>query len=183
MAELIVVLLVVAILAVLALPTLTASRRQTLFSEMQRQIVASLNEAIHEAMSQQTPITFRYDDSAKRMLIYGGGFGALGDSKNKIKDLSENGLNASEIIYGQPSGAPPSLPDTSNMTQLSQGVVDLTFQSDGSVIDNFNNPKNNALFFFNSKNSQTTAFAITILGTGGRVKIWRYNKNIKLYVE
>ncbi len=118
-------------------------------------------------------------------MIYGGGFGALGDSKNKITDLSATGLDASEIIYGKPGGAPTSaLSDASNMTALSgRGELDITFQSDGSVLDAADNPVNNALFFYNSKNSRLTAFAISVLGADGRVKLWRYNKNIKVYVN
>ena len=184
LAEIIVFLLVISIVVVLALPQITASRRQTRFSAMQRQIVAFLNEARQNAMSQNIPITFRYDDIAKRIVIFGGNFGALGDTKNKTTDLSGANLTASEIVYGRPGSAPESaLPDTSDITPLVVGAVNITFQSDGSVFDAAGNQANNALFFYNSKNSQTTAFAISILGAGGRVKLWRYSKNIKLYVE
>jgi prepilin-type N-terminal cleavage/methylation domain-containing protein len=184
MPELLVVLLVISILVVLALPQLTASRRLFRFSGMQRQIVATLTEARQEAISQRRAITFRYDNSKKRTVIYGGSFGALGDSKNKIVEMADNGLTTAEIVYGRPSGASTAaLADTSNMTALSSKMVDIVFQADGSVVDANDLPQNNALFFNNSKSPQDTAFAVSILGAGGRVKLWRYSKNLKTYVE
>lgn len=182
--ELIVVLLVIAILVVLALPQLTASRRLFRFAGLQRQVAASLVEARQEAMSQRIPITFRYDNTRKRTVIYGGRFGAAGDAKNKLIEMSGSGLDQADIIYGRPAGAPNSaLSDTSNQTAAANGMVDILFQPDGSVIDAFNNPANNALFFYNNKYPQDTAFAVSVLGAGGRVKVWRYSKAIQSYIE
>ena len=184
MPELIVVLLVISILVVLALPQLAASRRLFRFSGMQRQIVASLTEARQEAMSQHRAIAFRYDDANKKTIIYGGSFGALGDGKNKTIDMSGGGLDPKEIVYGRPSGASKTaLADTANMTALSSKVVDINFQSDGSVTDANDLPVNSALFFYNSKNPNETAFAVSVLGAGGRVKVWRYSKTVKTYIE
>lgn len=184
MPELIVVLLVISILVVLSLPQLSASRRLFRFSGMQRQIVASLNEARQDAMSQHAAITFRYDDTNKKTVIYGGIFGALGDSRNKTVEMSGSGLDKTEIVYGRPGGASKSaLTDTTNMTALSSETVSIIFQSDGSVLDANNLPLNTALFFYNSKSAQDAAFAVSVLGAGGRVKLWRYSKNIKTYIE
>lgn len=182
--ELLVVLLVISILVVLALPQLSASRRLFRFAGMQRQVVASLNQARQEAMSQRAAITFRYDDANKRTVIYGGSFGAFGDSKNKTVEMSGSGLDAADIVYGRPAGAPASaLTDTSGMTALAAKAVNVTFQADGSVIDTNGVPVNNALFFYNGKSAQDAAFAVSVLGAGGRVKLWRYSKNIKAYIE
>lgn len=184
MPEMIVVLLVISILVVLALPQLAASRRAFRFAGMQRQIVASLNEARQQALSQRAPVTFRYDDSAKRTVVYGGSYGAFGDSKNNVIQMSGSGLDPTEIVYGRPSGAPTSaLADTSNMTALNGKMVDVVFQADGSVLDAANIPVNNALFFYNKNSAQEAAFAVSILGAGGRIKLWRYSKNIKTYIE
>ncbi len=81
--ELLIVLLIISILVVLALPQITASRRLLRFSGIQRQLGTSLNEARQNAMSQRKAVTFRYDDANKRIIIYGGSFGALGDAKNQ----------------------------------------------------------------------------------------------------
>ena len=151
---------------------------------MQRQVASSLVDARQKAMSQRTPITFRYNNFNKQIIYYGGSFGVFNDSKNRVIELSGAGVASSEIVYGRPSGAPASaLSDSSNMTPLTSGVVDITFQSDGSVIDSGNNPTNNALFFYNQKYARESAFAISILGAGGRVKVWRYNRYITEYVE
>ena len=182
--EIVVVLLVIAILVVLALPQIISSRRLLRFTGIQRQVASTLVDARQEAMSQRTPITFRYNNNTKQTISYGGSFGAIGDAKNKVVELSGAGVDATEIIYGRPSGVTASaLADTSNLTALSGNVVDITFQSDGSVIDVGNNPTNNALFFYNNKYARDSAFAISILGAGGRVKVWHYNQAMDVYVE
>lgn len=184
MIELIVVMIVLAIIVVLALPQIMSSRRLFRFSGFQRQVVTSLREARQEAMSQRAAITFRYDDTNKKIIVYGGSFGTLGNSKNKSWLLATDGLLAGEIIYGRPSGAPTaSLSDTSNLTALSSNAVELVFQPDGSVIDASNNPQNTALFFYNSRHASQTAFAVSVLGAGGRAKLWRYNQTANAYVE
>lgn len=182
--ELMVVLIIIAILVVLALPQLTASRRLFRFAGMQRQIAASLNEARQDAMAQRAPVTFRYDDAGKRIVIYGGAFGAAGASTNKAIDLAGSGLDAADIAYGRPGEAPnTALSDTSKLTVLGSQMVNVTFRSDGSVVDANGNPVNNALYFYNLKNPLESAFAVSVLGAGGRVKVWRYSKNVKTYIE
>jgi Tfp pilus assembly protein FimT len=184
LAELLIVLLVISIIVVLALPQIMASRRLFRFSGMQRQLVASLRDTRQEAMSQRTPITFRYDDINKRIVLYGGGFGALGAVRNRVLVLATDGLAPSEVIYGRPANAPvAALGDGSNVTAPAAGGVEIQFQPDGSVIDASNNPQNKALFFYNSKNPGETAFAVSVLGAGGRVKIWRYSPGVNSYVE
>lgn len=182
--ELIVVLLVASILLVLALPQIISSRRLFRFTGLQRQFATSLREARQEAMSQRKPVTFRYDNANKRIVIYGGNFGAYGDSKNVINDLSGSGVEAGDIKYGRPAGIPTAaLSDTTNLTALSGNVVDIVFQVDGSVLDGSNNPLNNAMFFYHEKYRLDTAFAVSVLGAGGRIKVWRYSQNVNAYVE
>lgn len=182
--EITVVVLVLAILTVLALPQIMSSKRLFRFSGLQRQVTASLRDARQAAMSQRTPITVRYDDTAKRLITYGGGFGIKNDAKNLIYEMSGSGLEASEIRYGRPLGvSPTALSDSSNLTDLVDDAVEITFQPDGSVVDAGRNPVNKALFFYNSKHSQETAFAVSVLGAGGRVKVWRYSSGARVYVE
>ncbi len=182
--ELVIVLLILAILVVLALPHVISSRRLFRFTGMERQIVSALTDARQEAMSQRTPVTFRYDDSNKQIKIYGGSFGALGDARNRVAELTDSGLEKSDLVYGRPGGAPNSaLSDGSNMTSLTAKMVDITFQPDGSVIDAANNPSTTALFLYHKKYPNDMAFAVSVLGAGGRVKLWRYSKGAKIYVE
>ena len=182
--ELIVVLLVLAIIVVLALPQILSSRRLFRFSGLQRQVATSLREARQEAMSQRKPITFRYDNANKTVAVYGGNFGALGDAKNKIMQLAGSGIESVDVKYGRPTGVPTSaLSDTTNLTNLSSNAVEITFQLDGSVIDASNNPQNQALFFYHDKYRLETAFAVSVLGAGGRIKVWRYSQGVNAYVE
>lgn len=182
--ELVIVFFIIAILVVLALPQLISSRRLLRFSGMQRQVVSSLREARQEAMSQRAPVTFRYDDADKKIVIYGGSLGALGNAKNRFVTVAGEGLQPSEVVYGRPAGAPSSaLADSANMTSLSTNAVEITFQADGSVVDASDIPINKALFFYNSKNPAGTAFAVSVLGAGGRVKVWRYSQGVNAYVE
>lgn len=182
--ELIIVLLVVSILLVLALPQIISSRRLFRFSGIQRQIASTLRDARQEAMSQRKPITTRYDDVNKRLITYGGKYGVVGGADNQIVLLSGSGVEASEVKYGRPTGASTSaLGDSTNLTTLSSNAVEVTFQPDGSVLNAAGNPENRALFFYHTKYPTDTAFAVSVLGAGGRVKVWRYSKGVNVYVE
>ena len=184
MPELVIVLLIISILVVLTLPQILSSRRVLRFTGVQRLIASTLSEARQHAMSQRTPVTFRYDDTNKRIIVHGGDFGAFGDARNRVEELTGSGLEFDELFYGRPGGAPTSaLADTTNLTALTSGEAVITFQADGSVIDAGNNPQNNALFFYDNNSPDEMAFAVSVLGAGGRVKIWRYNSSSNLYVE
>ena len=182
--ELVIVLLIVAIVVVLALPQIMTSRRLIRFSGVQRQVASALREARQEAMSQRAAITFQYDNANKRTVIWGGSFGNFGNAKNRIATVVGDGLQPDDIVYGRPTGASTAaLGDGTNITSLTSNKVDVTFQTDGSVIDASNNPQNQALFFYGAQNPAETAFAISVLGAGGRTKIWRYNSGANIYVE
>lgn len=182
--ELMIVLLVLAILAALALPQIISSQRMFRYSGMQRQLVASLRDARQAAMSERTPITFRYDSRNQQAIIYGGSFGALNNQKNVVVEMSGVGLDAADIRYGRPGRVPnQSLGDGTKMTNLTRQAVEITFQADGSVVDAANNPSDTAMFFYHRKYPTDTAFAVSILGAGGRVKLWRYNNSTRKYVE
>jgi prepilin-type N-terminal cleavage/methylation domain-containing protein len=112
--------------------------------------------------------------------------------------LTQGGLVASQIVYGIPAGSPPlpvgapvipvtALDDSILMTPLTPagagGKLNITFQTDGSVIDATGIPLNRAMFLFNSSSAQATASAISVGGASGRVKVWRYNASVNKYVE
>ncbi len=182
--ELIIVLLVAAIILVLALPHIISSRRLFRFAGLQRQVAASLRDARQEAMSQRSPITFRYQHDKRQLIIYGGSFGAVGTQRNIVHEMSDSGLVQNDLKYGRPGGVTlAALSDGTDLTALSNNTVEIIFQPDGSVIDASNNPNNTALFFYHDLHRKDTAFAISVLGAGGRVKIWRYSTGVNLYVE
>ena len=182
--ELVIVLLVAAILLVLALPQIISSTRLFRFAGMQRQVAASLRDARQAAMAQRTPVTFRYQHDKKQIIIYGGSFGAVGSGKNIAYEMFDARLAKNDIKYGRPGGVTKTaLGDGTDLTALRNNAVEITFQPDGSVVDASNNPQNNALFFYHNQHRKETAFAISVLGAGGRVKIWRYSAGVKSYVE
>ncbi len=182
--ELIIVLLIISILIVIALPQIITSRRLVRFSSLQRQVTTTLREARQEAVSQRLSITVRYDDTNKRMLVYGGRFGGIGTPQNLLVNFADEGLIIDEVMYGKPGGASgAALGDGSNIETLVGGKAEIVFQADGTVVDASNNPQNKALFFFDSKSPSGVAFAVSVLGAGGRVKIWRYSSGTNSYVE
>ena len=182
--ELLIVVLIVSIIAVLALPQIMSSRRLFRFAGVQKQVVNTLREARQHALSQRKPITFRYENAAKRIILFGGTFGVAGDAKNQIIELTGNGVTLDELTYGRPTGvSTAALGDATNLTTLTANVVDVAFQTDGSVVDGSNNPINKALFFYDTNTPNDTAFAVSILGAGGRAKLWRYSSNVDVYVE
>ncbi len=183
-AELLIVVLVIAIIAVLALPQVMTSRKLFRFSATQRQVVTGFREARQEAMSQRTPVTIRYDNVNKSLIFYGGNFGVLGDAKNRVSPLTGDGLEPDNFTYGRPTGVTAAaLGDGTTLTSLMSNGVEITFQTDGSVVDGSNNPQNKALFFYNPQTPMDTAFAVSVLGAGGRAKLWRYSQGVDVYVE
>lgn len=184
MPELLIVLLVISLIGVLAFPRVTLWNTLAGFEQLQKQFETSLNEARQEAILQGMTVTFRYDHKAKTITTYGGNFGALSDVRNRSVDLSGFGLEKNYIAYGFSDGLFVSaLTDTSSMTPLTDNVVEVVFQPDGSVKDAAGAAQNNALFFYHKKYSKDTAFAASILGSTGQVKIWGYSKKLRDYVE
>jgi Tfp pilus assembly protein FimT len=182
--ELLIVIFVISIIGVLSLPRIISSYRLSQFTEMQKQVALSLYEAQQESVLQNAPITYRYDNINKVIITYNGNFGALGDARNRVVDLSQFGLEKSEIIYGRPNGVSElPLTDSSNLAELKENSVEITFHPDGSAHNEATNQQKNALFFYNKKYPKDAAFAVSTLGIGGNVKVWRYSKNIRDYVQ
>lgn len=181
--EIIIVALVLAIIGVLALPQVISSNRLWKFVGFQKQVGILLQEARQEAISQRTVITFQYDDSAKKIILYGGNYGDKGDSHNRIY-LVTDGKSADEFVYGSiTEKAPPALADGTNLLGLTNQMGEIHFQADGFATDSANNPKSGALYFYHAKAPVDTAFAVSVLGAGGRSKIWRFNKVTNIYGE
>lgn len=183
--ELLIVVFVISILIVLALPRIITSRSISQFAEVKKQFIASILNAQKEAMSAGAPITFRYDDTSKQVIIYGGRFGGLSDIRNQVLKMDEEAITSGRAIYGRPAGAKVTpLMDGSNITPLTEeGVVEIQFQPNGSIIDENNALQDKALFLYNSKNPKETAFAITIKGSGEQIKIWRFSQAVNDYME
>ena len=118
--------------------------------------------------------------------------------------LLQGGLPISEINYGVPTTStglpsghptvPSSLGDGTSMTALASNKINITFQADGSVVSPTGIPvggltlsqgarMDGAIFIFDNEAAGATASAISVLGTSGRVKVWRYNANGNTYAE
>ena len=179
-----IVMVILLILALVALPQLRSTRNATRWSGMQREVVSELRNARQLAMSQRLPVTARFDNSTKLLTIYGGSFGVAGATTNRTARLARGSLDEADLIYGRPTGAPTApLADATNLTALTANQVEITFQPDGSVLDAGNNPVATGLFFYHARQPNETAFALTVLGFGGRVKLWRYNQGTNSYAE
>ena len=203
--ELVIVVAIMGILTAIALPQMAAHRRLIRSTSMTREIMSQLRYARQLAMSQRSAFTFQYDDVAKQINIIGpipSGTAALangtypnnpGSSVVATVLLAQGGLPSSEISYGIPTaadlplGAPiiptAALPDLTTKTNLASNQLNITFQPDGSVIDSTNAFQDKAMYIFNNKAAQGTASAISVLGTSGRVKVWRYYPSANAYAE
>ncbi|MGA9998057.1 MAG: prepilin-type N-terminal cleavage/methylation domain-containing protein [Pyrinomonadaceae bacterium] len=199
--ELLIVVAIVGILVAIALPQLIANRRLIRFANVPREVVTQLRSARQQAMSQRQAFTVVYDNTAKKItiidhnasgtsLLTDGNFpNTTGSTTVSTIPLTSEGLPASEISYGLPSGVTLSggkLTDgTTAITSVpTGGKLYFTFQPDGSVLDSSGNAVNTAIFFKSSNSSAETktASAISILGTTGRIKSWRYSSGNN-YVE
>jgi len=203
--ELMIILACVSILSAVAIPQVITQRRLMRSAGITREIAGQIRLARQFAMAQRKAFTFQYDNTNKKIKIIGPipvGTLALvdpsypnntGSSVVSTASLTQGGLSSGEISYGiptasdLPSGAPAiptgPLADGISKTDLTSGMIRFTFQPDGSVIDSTGSLANRALFFFNNKTAQSTASAVSMMGSSGRVKMWRYTTSGNKYTE
>jgi Tfp pilus assembly protein FimT len=195
--EVLAVVAIAAILTAVAVPQMISSRRLIRSASLPREIATQLRFARQQAMSQRQAFTFQYDDSTKQITIIdhqaagAGLFTATGYPNTAGSQTAltvplggGGGLPASEISFGVPTGiSVTSLDDTSTPTTLTSSKLTITFQPNGTVVDANDNPVNRTLFFYNNKVPNETACAISVLGSAGRIKIWRYTASASKYVE
>lgn len=198
--ELVVVLVISGVLSAMAIPQFFNARRQLRAVAIPREIAARLREVRQLAMSQRQPFTFQYDDSTKYISVIDHGpyvapatlfadalfpMTATSVTRSTIP-LAVGGIPAGEIAYGIPagvaSGATP-LPDGATLTSLASNKITITFQPEGTVVDATGMPVTRALFFYDTKADVKTACAVSVIGAGGRIKVWRYSQGTSKYVE
>jgi prepilin-type N-terminal cleavage/methylation domain-containing protein len=197
--ELVVVVGIVAILSALAIPQMVGQRRLMRSHAVIREIMTQLRYTRQLAMSQRQAFTFQYDDANKRTVIIdhnASGTGVLLDATYpntavstvvRTTPLTQGGLSSSELAYGIPTSLPTAaqgaLGDGTSRTNLASNKVNVTFQPDGSVIDANGNPLDRAIFLYNSTVPSSSAAAISVIGSSGRAKIWRFDGNANKYIE
>lgn len=193
--ELLVVIAILAVFALLSVPTFLSAQRNSRANGIIREVASQLRLARQEAMSNLRAVTFQYDNLSKQMIVIrhtGTGTGVLtaGNYPNngvtvRSVALSGGGVSASQLSYGVPSGVPtPVLGDNTTMAPLPiNGKINITFQPDGSVINAVGNPVDTAIFIYNLQAPRDTATAISVLGSAGRVKMWRLGSGTNYYVE
>ena len=204
--ETMMVLTIAAILASVAVPQMLSARRLLRASSMAREIASQLRFARQQAMTQRQAFTFQYDNSTKTVKIFdhnNTNNANAGCNMTGVQVLSTSGYPntvcttivttvpvatgtfASELTYGIPSGiSNTTLDDGNTLTALSgSGLVNITFQPDGTVIDNTGSFTTATLFFYNNQVPTQTASAISILGSAGRIKIWRYSTSAGKFAE
>ena len=197
MVEVLAVVAIATILTAVAVPQVISARRMIRSASLPREIASQLRFARQQAMSQRQAFTFQYDDSAKQVKIIdhqatGATLLSASGYPNTAGSITAltvpvgggGGLPASEISFGVPTGITvTSLDDTSTPTALVSNNLTVTFQPNGTVVDANGNFVNRTLFFYNNKIPNQTACAISILGSAGRIKIWRYSDSANKYVE
>lgn len=197
MIEVLAVVAIASILTTVAVPQIISARRMIRSASLPREIATQLRYARQQAMSQRQAFTFQYDDTAKQITIIdhqasGPGLLTATGYPNTAGSLTAltvpvgggGGLPASEITFGVPTGiSNTTLDDTSTPTTLASGKLTITFQPDGTVQDANGNYVNRTLFFYNNKIPNQTACAISVLGSAGRIKIWRYTASASKYLE
>ena len=197
--EMLIVMAMIGVVVAAALPQLTASQRLVKTAAIPRQMMAEMRLARQQAMTQRQAYTVQYDDVNKQIVVINHqawGIGLLtapgypdtnGSVREKIVSLSGSGVNPAEIIYGIPGALPASakgaLDDGVPLTGLTNNQLNVTFQPSGSVLDETGSPINKALFLYNSQVPNETPFAVSILGSAGRVKVWRYSSRAQKFVE
>jgi Tfp pilus assembly protein FimT len=196
MIELVMVAALIGISTAIAIPQLAGQRRLLRSAAVPREILTQLRYARQQAMSQRQSFTFQYNNTTKQIVVIdnnASGTAVLNDGNYPnnsgsvvvvTSSLATEGLTSSEISYGIPTGYPTSaLGDGVSRTNLTSAKVNVTFQPDGSVIDASGNPLDRGLFFYNSRIPAQTSAAISVLGSAGRIKLWRYDPGTNTYIE
>ncbi len=209
LAELLIVLFIMAVVSAYALPKLLGSSRLIVSAGIPREILTYMRLARQEAMSQEVVFTCRYNDTAKTITIINHkekGItydpatdsmvklpGNTATSANEVADviveqipLARTGIFTTDIIHGRVDGKADTTPldDGSLMLTIpaSKEIV-IAFQPNGSVVSSLNSPINRTLWLYNKQIKKQSGFAISVLGTTGRVKLWRYDSNVDKYAE
>jgi prepilin-type N-terminal cleavage/methylation domain-containing protein len=197
--ELLVVVVIIGIITSIAIPQLIASRRLLRSVGIARELVSYMRYTRQQAITQRSVFTFQYNTQTSSVTI----IDHKNDDGNAILGMTGYPNTAGSIItrtiplvgegttdigYGLPTSAPltaKTLADGCEMAEpdISTGTINITFRSDGSVRDATNNFQNEAIFFFNIQDPDSTAHAISVLGSAGRVKLWRYSNATDTYIE
>ena len=204
--ETLMVLTIAAIITSVAVPQMIAARRLIRASAMAREIASQLRFTRQQAMTQRQAFTFQYDNSNKTIKIFDHNNNNNANSGCNMTGVAvlaasgypntvctslvttvplATGASAAELTYGIPGTITnTTLDDGNTLTALSSsGVVNITFQPDGTVQDNGGNYTTASLFFYNSQVPTETASAISVLGTAGRIKVWRYSTSASKFAE
>jgi type II secretory pathway pseudopilin PulG len=204
--QLLIVVAIMGILTAIALPQMLGQRRLTRSSGATREIMTQMRYARQLAMAQRQAITFQYDTTTRTIniidhnnvdtvanptsgidVLSAAGYPSTsGSTILSTVSLAQGGLTSTEISWGIPSGlaGAPTTADGLPVPNIaaSSNKLNITFQRDGSVVDATGNPVDQVLFIYNNIVPKATASAISVRGSSGRVKIWRYN-NVDSYVE
>ncbi|HEX8180558.1 MAG TPA: hypothetical protein VF525_13505 [Pyrinomonadaceae bacterium] len=194
MVELLLVVAVMTIVLVMAVPSFFNAQRVARMNGMTREVATQLRLVRQESMGQLRAMTFQYNDTNKQIVVirHAAAGPAVLTGVNypnngvvvRTVPLTGGGLSAAEITYGRPAGVPIApLGDNTSLTALTGGNLNITFQPDGSVLDAAGAPVDVALYFYNPRTPLNTAAAISVLGSAGRVKLWRYLTSANSYVE
>jgi Tfp pilus assembly protein FimT len=204
--ETLMVLTIAGIITSVAIPQMISARRLIRASSMAREIASQLRLTRQQAMSQRQAFTFQYDNTTKTVKIFdhnntnnanigcnmtgqavltASGYPNTVCTTVNVTIPIASGANASELTYGIPSTITnTTLDDGATLTALSgTGLVNITFQPDGTVIDASGNYTTSSLFFYNSQVPAQTASAISVLGAAGRIKVWRYSTSANKFAE
>lgn len=203
--EVLVVIGIVAIVAGVSIPQVVGARRLIRSAGVTHEIVGGLRDARQMAITRRRAVTFQYDDDAKKFKIIDHGADADGlgisglivltdanypnTSKSSVAStilLTTSGVPATEIAFGAPSAVPTAaktLSDKTTLATLTNHKLNITFQPNGTIIDNNGVPRDIAFALYNSVVPTESAAAVSILGSTGRIKAWRYSDSAHKYVE
>lgn len=197
--EVLIVVVIIGILSAIAIPQF-AARRAHRMAGIPREIVTQIRFARQQALAQRQAFTVRLDFSSatnRRLVVIDTNDGvsdtgalltATADTVVRSVPLGGAGLPSAALAYGIPptvSAAASTLSDGAAISAMpAGGIVDITFCPDGSVRDGATNlPVSPALFFYDSGNPTTFAYAISVLGAAGRVRAWKYNSATQIYAR
>ena len=173
--ELMMGVMFIGILGAMALFEIGSARPALVADGVMRTVMAQLNLARETAVAQRRQIDVVFDEDKSVIRLFKRDLPPATTRTLMAETAFEGGVR-----FGMPATLPMDTPDKfgkSTVVSFSSGgasTLDVSFNSDGVLVDNAGNSLNGSIFLMLPKVDES-ARAVTVLGSIGRVRGYRWN--------
>ncbi len=178
MIELLIVFAVTAILTAITFINLRSSKRSYAPDDEATQIVSYFREAHQRALSQRQTQRVTIDRNALVIRLMDEGLLPGGDEVEVIRGTLNGTVTMQQPTVNSVLIPTPPGPYNYNPAQFPNGVCELRFRADGSVVDPAGNSISTTLFFTPldmNDQSANLVRGVTLFGPSGSTRTWKYD--------